>query len=297
MGNMTAELLDIDGERPRLLGLAYQMLGTVADAEDAVQEAVSRFYALPDQERAAVQRPGAWLMRTTGRVALDVLKSARHQRELYVGEWLPEPIPGHGGELKGSSPESYAVLQTEVSYGLMVVLERLSPAQRAVFVLRESFGLGFPEISEVVLRSPGACRQLASEARKKIQAGESTRDSEETGHGQLVRAFAHACSTGDIAELTRLLDPSVELRSDGGGVASAARRPVITAVNVAKMLVGLRQKYPEAEVERVTLAGGEQGALLRLGEEVGGLIACGTSSGVIAQVWIMRNPEKLQLWQ
>lgn len=119
-------------------------------------------------------------MRTTGRVALDVLKPAHHQRKLYVGEWLPEPIPGHGGELTGSSAESYAVLQTEVSYGLMV---------------------------------------------------------------------------------------------------------------------GLRQKYPEAEVERVTLAGGEQGALLRPGEEVGGLIACGTSNGVIAQVWIMRNPEKLQLWQ
>ncbi|NLS10186.1 RNA polymerase sigma factor SigJ [Nesterenkonia sp. MY13] len=294
---MTAELLDIDSERPRLLGLAYQMLGTVADAEDAVQEAVSRFYALPEQERATVHRPGAWLMRTTGRVALDVLKPAHRKRELYVGEWLPEPIPGRGEELDDASPESYAVLQTEVSYGLMVVLERLSPAERAVFVLRESFGLGFSEISEVVLRSPGACRQLASEARKKIQAGKATRGSEEDGHTDLVRAFAQACATGDIAELTRLLDPSVELRSDGGGIVSAARRPVITAENVAKMLVGLRQKFPEAGVELVTLAGGEQGALFRLGEEVGGLLACGVVEGAIEQVWIMRNPEKLRLWQ
>ncbi|WP_188685002.1 sigma factor [Nesterenkonia cremea] len=294
---MTAELLEIDGERPRLLGLAYQMLGTAADAEDAVQEAISRFYALPVQDRAAVHRPGAWLMRTTGRIALDVLKSARRKRELYVGEWLPEPIPGRGEEAEGSSPESYAVLQTEVSYGLMVVLEWLSPAERAVFVLRESFGLGFSETSEVVLRTPGACRQLATEARKKIQAGKATRGSEEAGHAQLVRAFAEACATGDIAELTRLLDPSVELRSDGGGVVSAARRPVIAAENVAKMLVGLRQKFPEAEVEPVTLTGGEHGALFRLGEEVGGVVACGVVHGVIEQVWIMRNPEKLRLWQ
>ena len=179
----------------------------------------------------------------------------------------------------------------------MVVLDRLSPAERAVFVLRESFCLGYPEISEVVLRSPGACRQLASEARKKIHAGEATRGSEEAGHAQLVRAFAQACATGGIAELTRLLDPSVELRSDGGGVISAARRPVITAENVAKMLVGLRQKFPEAEVEPVTLTGGEHGALFRLGEEVGGVVACGVVHGVIEQVWIMRNPEKLRLWQ
>lgn len=296
MRSMTAGLFDLEGERPRLVGLAYQMVGTVADAEDAVQEAVSRFCALPDQDREAVQRPGAWLMRTTGRVALDMLKSARRRRELYVGEWLPEPVPERG-EGDVHSPESQAVLQTEVSYGLMVLLERLSPAERAVFVLRESFGLSFAEIAKVVRRSPGACRQLASEARRRIGADRSEQPSDVGRHGQVVQAFALACATGDFEELTRLLDPSVELRSDGGGIVSAARRPVFTVENVTRMLLGLRQKYQEAEVERVTLAGREQGVLLRLGGDVAGLVACGVTGAGVEQIWIMRNPEKLRLWQ
>lgn len=293
---MTTELVDHKAERPRLMSLAYHLLGTVADAEDAVQEAMSRFYALPDHQREAVESPGAWLMRVTGRVALDQLKSARRKRELYVGEWLPEPVPDAAGREAVGGPEGLSLLQAEVSYGVLVLLEQLSPAERAVFVLRESFDFPFAEISEVVRRSPGACRQLASEARRKVSAEDALRGVAGGEHTRIVRAFSEACATGNVQELTRLLDPSVAMRSDGGGVVSAARRPVLSADHVGRFLLGLRQKYAEAQVDLVQLAAGEQGVLLRLSGEVAGVLACRTDGGSIQEIWIMRNPEKLRLW-
>lgn len=283
-------------ERARLIGLAYQLLGTMQDAEDAVQEAMRRFYGLPADQRQDIRRPGAWLMRTTGRIALDVLKSARAQRELYVGEWLPEPLPLRAERVGSSDPADVAVQAAEVSYALMVVLETLSPAERAVYVLRESFDLPFAEIADIVKRSPGACRQLGLQARRKINPG-AEEDLGAAEHREVVQAFAEACDSGDVERLVRLLDPGVVLRSDGGGVVSAARRPVVTADHVMRLLVGLRRKFPEAGVELVPLQGDEAAIVLRLDGAVAGVLACRALDGVIRDVWIIRNPQKLTLWR
>ncbi len=221
---------DVVRERRRLLSLAYRVLGTVADAEDAVGETYVRWYRLSEEERAAVANPQAWLTRVAGRVCLDALGSARARRERYVGEWLPEPVPadlfaGTGGAAEAADPADRVSLDESVSTAFLVVLEAMTPAERVSFVLHDVFALPFAEVAAVVGRSPGAVRQLASSARRRVREGGAAQV-DRLQHDAVVRAFARACRTGDVETLTRVLDPAVVLRSDGGGVVSAARRPV-----------------------------------------------------------------------
>ena len=293
------ELDAVVAERRQLRGLAYRMLGTVADAEDAVQETYARWYRLSDDERSAVASPGAWLSRVASRVCLDMLGSARARRERYVGEWLPEPLPPTSEFAASvSDPLDRVTLDESVSMALLVVLESLTPAERVAFVLHDVFGMPFADIAQTVGRSVEATRQLASSARRHVRedrGGSAPRDR----HDELVRAFAAACATGDLASLTAVLDPGVVLRSDGGGFVSAARRPVVGSDNVARFLLGLIRKQPEAEIVPVETSDGLSFVIRTDGAVDSVMLLGARSSGDgerITDVWMVRNPEKLRQW-
>ncbi|MGN8553908.1 UNVERIFIED_CONTAM: RNA polymerase sigma factor SigJ [Microbacterium sp. SLM126] len=287
----------LERERRSLLALAYRMLGTVADAEDAVQETYVRWYRLSDAERAEVRNPAAWLTRVAGRVCLDLLGSARARRERYVGEWLPEPVPGESPIAASVplDPLEQVTLDDSVSTALMVVLESLTPAERVAFVLHDVFGVPFVEIAETVGRTPDAARQLASQARRRVRerrAGAASREE----HDAVARAFAAATATGDLAALVAVLDPNVVLRADGGGRVSAARRPVFGADRVARFLLGLPHLLPEARVEPTLTADG-LAFLITVDGTADAVLSLAVAGERVTDVYIVRNPDKLTLWR
>ena len=220
--------------RPRLVGIAYAVLGTRAEAEDVVSDCWLRLAQADARE--PVRDVAGWAVVAVSRRALDVLRSARVQRESYVGPWLPEPIL--------DDPADRVSLDERVSFALMVVLETLSPAERTAWVLHELFGMPFPEIARVVGRSPAAVRQLASRARAHVAAGAPRLDVDAADHRRTVEAFLAATAGGDLAGLLAVLDPDVVLTSDGGGIALAARRPVLGADRVARLLLGAAHRRP-----------------------------------------------------
>ncbi|WP_169581926.1 MULTISPECIES: RNA polymerase sigma factor SigJ [Microbacterium] len=287
----------LESERRSLLALAYRMLGTVADAEDAVQETYVRWYRLTEPERDAIANPGAWLTRVASRVCLDMLGSARARRERYVGEWLPEPVPGQS-EIAASvtrDPLDRVTLDDSVSTALLVVLESLTPAERVAFVLHDVFGVPFAEIAAAVGRTPDAARQLASQARRRVRerrAGAATREQ----HDAVARAFAAATATGDLAALVAVLDPDVVLTADGGGRVSAARRPVFGADRVARFLLGLPHLLPSAQVQP-TMTGDGLAFLVTVDGQADAVISLAVSGERVTNVYIVRNPDKLTLWR
>jgi RNA polymerase sigma-70 factor (ECF subfamily) len=287
------------GERRHLVSLAFRMLGTVAEAEDAVQETYARWYRLSQAERDAIENPGAWLTRVAGRVCLDVLDSARARRERYVGQWLPEPVPADTFATIASSstspdPLDRITLDESVSTALLLVLEAMTPAERVAFVLHDVFALPFGEVAQVVGRSPAACRKLAASARHRVLESRGQQVSR-AQHDEVVRQFSAACSTGDLLGLIAVLDPDVELRSDGGGVVSAARRPVLGADNVARFLLGLLTKRPEIEVTEQQTPDGLGFAFWNEGV-IMGVATLNVTGGAVSDVWIVLNPGKLSLW-
>lgn len=291
-----AELVE---ERRRLTSIAFRLLGTVAEAEDAVQETYVRWYRMPDAERVAIENPPAWLTRVVGRVCLDVLTSARARRERYVGEWLPEPVPAHAfptGATPTAAPDPLdrVTLDDSVSSALLVVLESMTPAERVAFVLHDVFGFSFADVADTVGRTPAACRQLAASARRRVRASPARRVPRDE-HDRVVRAFAAAAEAGDLDALVAVLDPSVVLRSDGGGHVSAARRPVEGSDRVARFLLGVREKWPRQETVPIETGDGlgfarwEDGRVIAVG-------TLGVVDGRVTDVRIMMNPEKLTLW-
>jgi len=290
----------VAGERGHLLGVAYRMLGTVADAEDAVQETYARWYRLTDAERGAIAVPRAWLTRVVSRVCLDVLGSARVRREQYVGEWLPEPVPVTdavlaGGDPAGGDPAERVSLQESVAMALLVVLESLTPAERVAFVLHDVFAVPFDEIAETLGRSSAACRQLASSARRRVHAT-AERTAPRPRRDALVQAFAAACLGGDLAALVAVLAPEVTLRSDGGGVVSAARNPVRGAVSVARFLLGIVAKNPDAQIEEAHTGNG-LGYVWRDDAGVRGVLTLDIADDDrVTDVWMVMNPAKLSRW-
>lgn len=285
-------------ERRQLVAVAFRLLGTIAEAEDAVQESYARWYRLTPAEREAVRAPGAWLTRVVSRVCLDVLGSARARRERYVGEWLPEPVPADALAEVGPAvgdPADRVTLDESVSTALLVVLEAMTPAERVAFVLHDVFAMPFGEIAGVVGRTPAACRQLAASARSRVQ-GVAARRAPREEHDRVVRAFAAAAGSGDLAALVAVLDPTVELRSDGGGFVSAARRPVLGSDNVARFLMGIAAKRPHVQ----TLPLDTRDGLGFAAWDDGRIISVGTlqvEGGRITHVRIQLNPEKLTFWR
>ena len=287
-----AELI---GERRHLLSLAFRMLGTVAEAEDAVQETYIRWYRLPEAERDQIQLPRAWLTRVAGRICLDVLGSARVRRERYVGPWLPEPVPASAFGETGTDPLDQVTLDDSVSTALLVVLESMTPAMRVAFVLHDVFAVPFPEIAQVVGRTPAACRQLAASARARVRQSPA-RTVPRSEHDQVVRAFAAASRSGDLRRLIGVLDPDVVLHTDGGGVISAARHPVCGADRVARFLLGIRRFYrPGADVVEQETSDGLGLTMWDEGRIVG-VVTLEVSGGRVTHVRMVRNPGKLTLW-
>lgn len=287
---------EVESQRRALLGLCYRMLGTVADAEDAVQETYVRWLRLSDAERVAIRNPAAWLTRVAGRVCLDMLGSARARRERYVGEWLPEPVP-QDSPLAASvplDPIEQVTLDDSVSMALLVLLESLTPAERVAFVLHDVFGVPFAEIAETVGRTPAAVRQLASQGRRRVRAGRSG-VADRAQHDAVVRAFLGAAATGEFDRLVRLLDPDVVLRSDAGGKKSAALRPVVGADHVARFVLGIARRNPEAEVALVSAPDG-LALLATLDGDADAVFSFVVRGDRIAEVFAVRNPDKLTQW-
>ncbi len=285
---------DLIGERRYLLSLAFRMLGTLAEAEDAVQETYIRWYRLDQAERDAIMVPRAWLTRAASRICLDMLGSARARRERYVGPWLPEPVPASAFAETAADPLDQVTLDDSVSTALLVVLEAMTPAERVTFVLHDVFALPFPEIAQVVGRTPAACRQLAVSARARVQKSPA-RTVPRGEHDRVVRAFAAASQSGDLRTLISVLDPDVVLHSDGGGRVSAARNPVHGADRVARFVLGLLGKPSGTEVLEQETSDGLGFALWNEGR-ITGVVTLEVRGGRISGVRMVLNPEKLLLW-
>jgi RNA polymerase sigma factor (sigma-70 family) len=289
--------VEVMEERRHLISLAFRMLGTMAEAEDAVQETYIRWYRLSQDERDAIEVPAAWLTRVASRVCLNVLSSARWRRETYVGPWLPEPIPAHavnGLAVPGTDPLEQVTLDDSVSTALLIVLESMTAAERVSFVLHDIFAMPFNEIADIVGRSPAACRQLATSARRRVQQGRD-RQVSRAEHDQVVTAFATAARDGDIAGLVAVLDPDVVWRSDGGGVVTAARKPVIGADRVVSFFMGLLAKNPQAVVREQETPDGLGFVLWDEGRVIG-VVTLEVVGGLISNIRTVMNPHKLTLW-
>ncbi len=272
---------EFEAHRWRLLRVAYATTGTLEEAEDCVQEAWLRLRTLDDP--GAIRELAAWLTTTVSRLALDTLTSARARRERYVGTWLPEPLV----EIRDGDPADRVTLDESVSMALLVVLERLSPAERAAFVLHDIFDVPFADVAEIVGRSPVAVRQLASRARRQVQDGRPRTPATAAEQRRLVDAFSAACMGGDLQGLIEMLDPEVVLRSDGGGVVSTLPRIVHGAAQVASVLLRYRQDdiFP-VEVN------GAPGLVVRK-DGVLTVMAFTVDAGRIIAIDGVRNPDKL----
>jgi RNA polymerase sigma-70 factor (ECF subfamily) len=285
------------------------MLGSAHDAEDAVQEAFLRWERLAPEDRDAIRSPQAWLTTVIGRICLDELGTARARREAYTGVWLPEPVPGRvDGAFPAAAatdPADTVTLEESVSLAMLVVMEQLTPAERVSFILHDVFGVPFAEIAEAVGRSPDACRQLASTARRHLR-GHRRHTPDGPERDRVVRAFLHACGTGDLNTLLAVLDPQVVLRADGGGRISAATRPVAGAGPVARFLLGLLAKTPARSwTERYGAAeprietgpvNGQTGIVVYLGERPAIVAGLAVAGGRVVTVDLIVNPDKLAAW-
>lgn len=271
--------------RSVLLGLAYRLLGSMHDAEDTLQDAWLRWAA---EDRSSVREPRAFLIRIVSRLALDRLKSARVTREAYVGPWLPEPV-----ESSRLGPLETVELRDTVSYATLHLLERLTPPERAVFVLREAFELPFDEIADVVGVSVVHCRQLAVRARRRIAAGPDRTATTREEHSRLLSEFLDAAASGDLSGLLGLLADDVVAWNDGGGRVRAALRPVVGGARVAGFAVGLAQRFG-LEGARIIDLNGYPALRTRMGggEQV---VMIAADGGRIRAIYAVLNPDKLRL--
>jgi RNA polymerase sigma-70 factor (TIGR02957 family) len=287
---------EFDRHRRLLFTVAYQMLGSVADAEDTVQDTWLRWSATA---RDDVADPRAYLVQITTRLALDRLSSARTRRETYVGPWLPEPLLTGSAPVAGAGaapdPGEAAELSEQISLALLVVLETLSPSERAVFVLREAFGMSFAEVAGVLDRSEPAVRQLAHRAREHVQARRPRFDADRRAQQEVTERFFAACAGGDVEALMAALAPDVVLVSDGGGKAKAALRPITGADKVARFLVATvaqGMEIPDLRTDIVDI-NGSPGIVAWTGSDPFISVSLVVTDGRIEQVLIVRNPDKL----
>ncbi len=285
---MTDLLPVFDAHRRLLFGVAYRMLGSVADAEDTVQDAWLRWSAA---DRGDVADPRAWLVRTTTRLALDRLTSARARRETYVGPWLPEPLLTD----TAGDPADDAVLGEQVSLALLVVLESLSPAERAVFVLREVFGLPAAEVGAALGRSEAAVRQLAHRAREHVAARRPRSVAGRQELREVTERFLAACVGGDVDALLAALAPGAVLVTDGGGRTKAALRPIAGADKVARFLAAVAGEGTSLPGLRLELAEVNGLPGVAAWTDAGPFVAMslGVADGLVHQVLVVLNPDKL----
>jgi RNA polymerase sigma-70 factor (ECF subfamily) len=292
----------IMSERRRLINLAYRLLGSLADAEDVVQETCARWYAMSARERQAIESPGAWLVTVASRVCLNLLGSARVRRETYVGDWIPEPLPeptewitGRSGA-GGIDPADRVTLDESVTMAFLVVLDAMTPAERVAFVLHDVFRYPFGEVAEILGRTPAACRQLASSARRRIRTARIPPGAS-AGQAGLVRRFATAWQAKDIDALIGLLDPDATATADGGGLAVTHPRPIVGAERIARAyaeiarVAGDRTTFLERTVNSLP------GLVARQNGDIATVFAFDIAGDRIRHIWAVRNPEKLRPWR
>jgi RNA polymerase sigma-70 factor (ECF subfamily) len=300
-GRPDPALSAIMSERRQLINLAYRLLGSLAEAEDAVQETYARWYALSRQQREAIESPGAWLTTVASRICLDVLRSARARRERYVGEWLPEPLPGPADWVTGrpgemtADPADRVTLDESVSMAFLVVLESMTPAERVALILHDVFGYSFAEVAEIVGRTPAACRQLASSARRRIRASQPPA-TPAARQARIVRDFKRAWQARDIDALIGLLDPGATATGDGGGVVSAELRPVEGAEQIARFFVNLAIKAPPDITILERTVNGQPGMVAQLDGDTVAVYAFDIAGDRIKHIWAVLNPDKLRPW-
>ncbi|QIP88080.1 RNA polymerase sigma factor SigJ [Streptomyces sp. Tu 2975] len=285
-------------ERRQLINVAYRLLGSVTEAEDAVQDAYARWYRLPRSRQEEILSPGAWLTTVTGRICLDLLGSARARRERYVGAWLPEPLPDrtewdHAGGSGTADPADQIVLDESVTMAFLVVLESMTPAERVAFVLHDVFRYPFAEIADVLGRTPGACKQLAASARRRVSGARAPVTA--TGRADVVKHVKEAWETKDIAALVGLLDPAAVMTADGGGMVGTVLRPVEGGVRIAQYMIAIADKAPGLELLERSV-NGVPGLVARRAGVVMTVASFDVSDGRVTRIWAVRNPQKLGPW-
>ncbi|MEU4037988.1 RNA polymerase sigma factor SigJ [Streptomyces collinus] len=289
------------GERRQLINVAYRLLGSVSEAEDAVQDAYARWYGLSRSRRQEIRSPGAWLTTVTSRICLDLLGSARVRRERYVGAWLPEPLPdrtewgpvGGTGATGPGDPADQIVLDESVSMAFLVVLESMTPAERVAFVLHDVFRYPFADIAGVVGRTPAACKQLAASGRRRVDV--SRTPVAVNGRADTVRRVKEAWESQDIATLVGLLDPAAVMTADGGGMVGAVLRPVEGGARIAQYMVAIADKAPGLVLLERSV-NGVPGLVAERDGVVVTVASFDVSDGRVTRIWVVRNPEKLRPW-
>ncbi|MEU9473998.1 RNA polymerase sigma factor SigJ [Streptomyces avermitilis] len=286
------------GERRQLINVAYRLLGSVTEAEDAVQDAYARWYGLPRSRQEEILSPGAWLTTVTSRICLDLLGSARVRRERYVGVWLPEPLPdhtewNHAGGAGPADPADQIVLDESVAMAFLVVLESMTPAERVAFVLHDVFRYPFAEIAGVLGRTPAACKQLAASARRRVSVAHAPATS--TGQADVVRHVKKAWETKDITALVGLLNPAAVMTADGGGMVGTVLRPVEGGARIAQYMVAIADKAPGLELLERSV-NGVPGLVAQRAGVVMTVASFDVSDGRVTRIWAVRNPEKLRPW-
>jgi RNA polymerase sigma factor (sigma-70 family) len=284
-------------ERTQLINLSYRLLGSLAEAEDAVQETYARWYALSRSQQDAIESPGAWLTRVASRICLNVLTSARHRRESSMGPWLPEPLPDPAEWSSGrpgadaADPADRVTLDESVSMAFLVMLESMTPAERVALILHDVFGYPFNEVAEITGRTPAACRQLASSGRRRVRVAQSP----VTSPGQqasVVRDFKRAWEERDIGALIGVLDPGATLTGEGG----AALQPIEGADQVAQFLVDIARGIPSGVTLLERRVNGQPGLIAQQDDRTLAVYAFEIASDQITRIWAMLNPDKLRHW-
>ncbi|GAA3426016.1 RNA polymerase sigma factor SigJ [Streptosporangium nondiastaticum] len=299
-GRLDPGLSAIMSERRQLINLAYRLLGSLAEAEDVVQETYARWYAMSRQRQEAIESPGGWLTKVAGRICLDMLGSARARRESYVGEWIPEPLPDRMEWLGGRSgdatidPADRVTLDESISMAFLVVLESMTPAERVALILHDVFGYSFADVAETVGRTPAACRQLAFSARRRIRASRSPVAPTARQAG-IVRDFKQAWEAKDIDALIGLLDPGATAIVDGGGLVSAGLRPIEGGEQIARYIIAITRRAPGLTLLERTV-NGQPGLVAQQDGVTVTVAACDVVGDRIKRIWAVRNPDKLRPW-
>jgi RNA polymerase sigma-70 factor (ECF subfamily) len=282
---MSISVADLEALRPRLFRLAYRMLGSRQDAEDALQEALLRAHRADAGE---VRSPEAWVTTVLSRICLDRLRALKVERQAYVGPWLPEPLIG-----QQLSPDAGVDLASDLSMALLVVLEQLSPEERTAFLMHDVFDCNYAEVSRAVGRSEPACRQLVHRARERLRRDRPRFVVPERAHHELVSRYVEAVQTRDVDRIAALLAPDAILVSDGGGKAYAARRPILGSTNIARLEVGVMRKVRAPVAFRIAPVNGQPGVITYRGGVPFAVTSIETDGERVLSLLRVLNPDKL----
>jgi RNA polymerase sigma factor (sigma-70 family) len=291
-------------ERRQLINITYRLLGSLAEAEDAVQETYARWYAMSARQQDAIESPGAWLTTVASRICLNLLGSARARRETYVGEWIPEPLPEPaewaaarpGGAV---DPADRVTMDESVTMAFMVVLESMTPAERVALILHDVFRYPFAEVAEITGRTPAACRQLASSARRRLRAPQALATPagrQSAGQAGVIRAFKAAWEAKDIDAIIGLLDPDATAIADGGGLAITFLSPIEGAEQIARAWIEIANRAPGNMGLLERTVNGQPGLVVQQRGVTVTVFAFDVAGDRIRRIWAVRNPEKLRRW-